>query len=136
MTFLTYDVQEKPVGLKSVRSRHMLLTRITHSAVSWLGLQGRRTGHLRSGEAEESPKGDPGLPLRYGCVDLGDLEAGDQPGCGAPEAKTVAGRSWGRREQEARAADQVAHPYVSAEWGEDAFEHVQESPQAPIKNHA
>ncbi len=41
MTFLTYDVQEKPVGLKAVRSRHMLLTRITHSAVSWLGLQGR-----------------------------------------------------------------------------------------------
>ncbi len=36
MTFLTYDVQEKPVGLKAVRSRHMLLTRITHIAVLWL----------------------------------------------------------------------------------------------------
>ncbi len=27
----------------------------------------------------------------------------------------------------------MAHTYVSAEWGEDALECVQESPQAPIK---
>ncbi len=34
---------------------------------------------------------------------MGDLGARDQPGCGAPEARTVAGRSRGRREQEAHA---------------------------------
>jgi hypothetical protein len=39
--FLAYNEQGEKVWLKAVRSWHMPLTRITHSAASRLGLQGR-----------------------------------------------------------------------------------------------